>query len=129
MTPLEVAIALNIEAPVAMRYYDEFLQINNRGTLVKLFKEIGNEGISWLVQLCAVAKSKKMSTNQIIECVSIYGDLPLLKQLGEDASHESEAAQKQVFKCENRVEYLNHLNDKLAHDVKSKQTECERLER
>src|SRR5918994_4696082 len=40
MIPLEVAIALNIEAPEAMKYYDEFLQLTNRGILVKLFKEL-----------------------------------------------------------------------------------------
>jgi hypothetical protein len=46
MIPLEVAIALNIEAQDVIRYYNEFLEMNNRGTLAKLFNEIGNEGIS-----------------------------------------------------------------------------------
>ncbi len=127
-TPLEVARTLNLRAPEVIRYYDEFLQMNNRGTLVKLFKEIENDGISWLVQLCAVARTKKMSISQVIECVSIYGDLPMLKQLSEDASIDLEAAQNQVFQCENRVEYLNHLTEKLSDDVKFKQIECEKID-
>jgi hypothetical protein len=34
-----------------------------------------------------------------------------------------------VFQCENRVEYLNHQTEKLADDVKSKQTECKKLDK
>jgi len=130
MTPLDVAKALSLEAPEVMRYHDEFLELNGRGILAKLFKELGREGISWLLRLCAVARSKKMSISQVIECVSIYGeDLPMLKQLREDANNDLEAAQEQVFQCENRVEYLNHLTDKLADDVEFKQAECERLDK
>jgi hypothetical protein len=129
MTPLDVAKALSLEAPEVMRYHDEFLELNGRGILAKLFKELGREGISWLLQLCAVARTKKMSISQVIECVSIYGeDLPMLKQLREDANNDLEAAQEQVFQCENRVEYLNHQTEKLADDVKSKQTECKKLD-
>jgi hypothetical protein len=130
MTPTEVAIALNIEASEAIRYHDDFLQLNSRGILVKLFKEIGNEGISWLLHLCAVAKTKRMSINQVIECVSIYDeDLPMIKQLREDANNDLEAVQNQVFQCENRVEYLDHQTEKLAEDVKFKQTECKKLDK
>jgi hypothetical protein len=130
MLPLEVAIALNIEAQDAIRYYNEFLEMNNRGTLAKLFNEIGNEGISWLLQLCAVARSKKMSISQVIECVSIYGkDLPMIKQMCEDANSRLGALQKQEYQCENRVEYLNHQTEKLGDEVKSKQVECKKLDK
>jgi hypothetical protein len=130
MTPTEVAIALNIEASEAIRYHDDFLQLNNRGILVKLFKELSDKQISWLLLLCAVASSKNMSISQIIECVSIYAeDLPMIKQLREDANNDLEAAQKLVFQCENRVEYLNYQTEKLAEDVESKQTECKKLDK
>lgn len=130
MRPLEVAIALNIEAPEAMKYYDEFLQLTHRGILVKLFKDLSDKQISWLLQLSAVARSKKMSISQVIECVSIYGeDLPMIKQLREDANNDLEAVQKLVFQCENRVEYLNHQTEILAEDVKTKQTECKKLDK
>lgn len=130
MIPLEVAIALNIEAQDAIRYYNEFLEMNNRGTLAKLFNEIGNEGISWLLQLCAVVRLKKMNINHVIECVSIYNeDLPMIKQLRDDANNNLEALQKQEYQCENLVEYLNHQTEKLADDVKSKQAECKKLDK
>ncbi|MGI0045203.1 MAG: hypothetical protein ACRD47_15975, partial [Nitrososphaeraceae archaeon] len=32
MAPLEVAIKLNLDAKVAIRYHNEFLELNNRGT-------------------------------------------------------------------------------------------------
>jgi len=125
-----VAKALSLEAPEVMRYHDEFLELNGRGILAKLFKELGKEGISWLLRLYAIAKSKKMSINQVIECVSIYDeDLPMIKQLREDANNDLEAAQKQVFQCENRIGYMNHLSDKLVDDVEFKQAECERLDK
>ncbi|MGC1131456.1 MAG: hypothetical protein WA941_01430 [Nitrososphaeraceae archaeon] len=129
MTPLDVAKALSLEAPEVMRYHDEFLELNGRGILAKLFKELGKEGILWLLRLCTIAKTKKMSINQVIECVSIYDeDLPMIKQLREDVNNDVEAAQKQVFHCENRVEYLNHLTEKLSDDVKSKQIECDKAD-
>jgi hypothetical protein len=130
MTPTEVAIALNIEASEAIRYHDDFLQLNNRRILVKLFEDLSDKQISWLLRLCAVAGSKKMSVSQVIECVSVYGeDLPMIKQLHEDANNDLEAVQKLVFQCENRVEYLDHQAEKLAEDVKSKQTECKKLDK
>ncbi|MGH9985329.1 MAG: hypothetical protein ACRD8W_15420 [Nitrososphaeraceae archaeon] len=130
MTPLEVAKTLNLRASEAIKYHYEFLELNGRGILAKLFKELGGGGISWLLRLYAIAKTKKMSINQIIECISIYDeDLPMIKQLREDANNDLEAVQNQVFQCENRVEYMNHLTDKLADVVKSKQTECERLDK
>ena len=130
MTPTEVAIALNIEASEAIRYHDDFLELNGRGSLTKLFEGIGNEGISWLLHLCAIAKTKKMSISRVIECVSVYDqDLPMIKRLREDANNDLEVVQKLVFQCENRVEYLNHQTEKLADDVKSKQTECKKLDK
>jgi hypothetical protein len=130
MTPTEVAIALNIEASEAIRYHDDFLQLNSRGILVKLFKELSDKQISWLLRLCAVATSKKMSISQVIECVAVYDqDLPMIKQLHEDANNDLEDVQKLVFQSENRVEYLNHQTEKLADDVKSKQTECKNLDK
>jgi hypothetical protein len=129
MTPLDVAQALNLRAPEARQYHDEFLELNGRGILAKLFRELKEEGISWVLRLYAIAKTKKMSINQIIECVSIYDeDLPMVKQLREDANNDLEAAQKQVFQSENRAEYLNHLTEKLSEDVKSKQIECEKVD-
>lgn len=130
MPPLEVAIALNLEAPEAMRYHDEFLELNGRGTLAKLFKEIGNEGISWLLHLYIIAKSKKIGISKIIEFVSIYGeDLPMIKQMREDANRGLEDVLQQEYQCDKRVEYLNHLTEKLADDVESKQTECEKVDK
>jgi hypothetical protein len=71
-----------------------------------------------------------MSINQIIECVSIYAeDLPMLKQLREDANNDLEAVQELVYQGENRVEYQNHQTEKLAEDVKSKQTDCKELDK
>jgi hypothetical protein len=128
-TPLDVAKALNIRAPEAMKYHDEFLELNGRGILAKLFRELNEKGISWVLRLYAIAKAKKMSINQIIECVSIYGeDLPMIKQLCEDANHGLEANLQQEYECEIRVDYLNHLIEKLADDVKSKQTQCEKAD-
>lgn len=129
LTPLDVATTLHIDASETIRYYNEFLQLNNRGILTKLFKELSEEEISWVLRLCAIAKTKKMSINQIIECVSIYDeDLPMIKQLHEDANTDLEAVQKQAFQCENRVEYLNHISDNLADDIKSKKTACEEID-
>jgi hypothetical protein len=130
MTPTEVAIALNIEAPEAIRYHDDFLELNGRGSLTKLFEGIGNEGISWLLHLCAIARTKKMSISRVIECVSVYDqDLPMIKQMREDANNDLEDVQKLVFQGENRVEYLNHQTEKLADDVKTKQTESKKLDK
>lgn len=130
MTPVEVAIALNLEAPEAMRYYDEFLQMNNRGTLVKLFKEIGNEGISWLVQLCAVARTSKISVSKMIEFVSIYcNDLFMVKRQYKDAECELQAILTQTYQSEIKLEFLDSKLEKVDKDLGSKQMKCEEVDK
>ncbi|MGH9982647.1 MAG: hypothetical protein ACRD8W_01675 [Nitrososphaeraceae archaeon] len=130
MTPVEVAIALNLEAPEAMRYYDEFLQMNNRGTLVKLFKEIGNEGILWLVQLCAVARTSKISVSKVIEFVSIYcNDLFMVKRQCKDAECELQAILTQTYQSEIKLEFLNSKLEKVDKDLGSKQMKCEEVDK
>lgn len=93
MDPIEVAIALNLEASEAKRYYTDFWELNNMESLARLHKQIGNEGISWLLRLYVIARTKGISTDQIIEYVSIYGeDLPMVKKMYVNTNNELQAA-------------------------------------
>jgi len=47
MDPLEVAIALNLEASEVKRYYNDLCGLNKMESLARLHKQIGNNGIPW----------------------------------------------------------------------------------
>lgn len=130
MTPLEVAIALNIEAPEAIRYHNEFLELNNRGTLVRLQMQVGNEGVLWLLRLVLIAKTKGMKINDIIECVSIYREnLPIVKKMHEDANNGLQTVLNRKYQSEKECEFLDFKINKLVEVLRSKQAECENIER
>ena len=52
LTPLDVATTLHINAPEAMKYHDEFLELSGRGTLAKLFKELNNGNFMVIAVVC-----------------------------------------------------------------------------
>jgi hypothetical protein len=82
------------------------------------------------LQLCAVAKAKRWSITEIIERVSIYGeDLPMIKQMREDANSELQALLKQTYQSEIKLEFLNSKAEKLDGDLGSKQIECEKVDK
>jgi hypothetical protein len=71
-----------------------------------------------------------MSINQVIECVSIYGeDLPMIKQMREDANSELQVLLKQTYQSEIKLEFLNSRAEKLDGDLGSKQIECEKVDK
>ena len=130
VTPIEVAVRLNISAQDAMRYYYEYLELNNKGSLAKLLKGLSDEEISWLLRLCAVANSKRIGISQIIEFYSVYTeDLPMVKQQYQDAECELQVLLKQIYQSELKVEFLDSRLEKLDHDLGSKLIECEKADK
>lgn len=129
LTPLDVATTLHIGASDAIRFYNEYLELSSRGTLAKLFKELNNEEISWLSQLCAVARSKRTSIRKIIEFYSVYAeDLPMVKQQYKDAESELQVMLKQIYQSELKIEFLNSKLEKLDEDLGAKQIECDKAD-
>ena len=129
LTPLDVATTLHIGASDAIRFYNEYLELSGRGTLAKLFKELNNEEISWLSQLCAVARSKRTSIRKIIEFYSVYAeDLPMVKQQYKDAESEFQVMLKQIYQSELKIEFLNSKLEKLDEDLGAKQIECDKAD-
>jgi len=129
LTPLDVATTLHIGASDAIRFYNEYLELSGRGTLAKLFKELNNEEISWLSQLCAVARSKRTSIRKIIEFYSVYAeDLPMVKQQYKDAESELQVMLKQIYQSELKIEFLNSKLETLDEDLGAKQIECDKAD-
>lgn len=129
LTPLDVATTLHIGASDAIRLYNEYLELSGRGTLAKLFKELSNEEISWLSQLCAVARAKRTSIRKIIEFYSVYAeDLPMVKQQYKDAESELQVMLKQIYQSELKTEFLNSKLEKLDEDLGAKQIECDKAD-
>jgi hypothetical protein len=130
MDPIEVAIALNLEASEAKRYYNDFWELNNMESLARLYKQVGNVGASWLLRLNMMTRTKGISIDQIIEYVSIYGeDLPLVKKMYVDTNNELQAALSRKYQSEKECEFLDFKISKLVEVLRSKQTECENIER
>ena len=130
MDPIEVAIALNLEASEAKKYYSDFWELNNMESLARLHEQIGNEGASWLLKLYVIARTKGMSIDQVIECVSIYGeDLPVVKKMYEDANSGLQAVLSRKYQSQKECEFLDFKINKLVDVFRSRQVECENIER
>lgn len=130
MSPLEVAIALNLEASEAKKYYNDFCELNNMESLARLHKQVGNEGVSWLLKLVVIARTKGMNIDQVIECVSIYGeDLPMVKKNFEDATTGLQVVLNRKYQSEQECSYLDLRINQLVDVFTSKQVECENIER
>jgi DNA-directed RNA polymerase subunit M/transcription elongation factor TFIIS len=95
-----------------MRYHIEFLELNGRGTLAKLFKALSDKETSWLLHLCAVAKVKKMSISQIID-TSTANTIPRIE------------SNTLVVRNNNSISYSNKAPNQYHHSyLSSKSDHC-----
>jgi hypothetical protein len=73
-------------------------------SLARLHNPMGSERELWLMNVCLIAKTSGMGINQVIECLSIYGnDLPMVEQLYEDVNNRSDALMQQEYQSRKRV--------------------------
>jgi hypothetical protein len=73
-SPLQVSTELNLRAPEAMMLYKEFWQLRRMHSLSRLYDEIGDQGVSSLLQLYRSCKAQQISNGQIISYLTTFGN-------------------------------------------------------
>ena len=129
-SPLQVSIALNLRAPEVKTLYKEFWELRRMHTLAKTYDEIGDNGISSLLQIHRSCKVQHISNEQVIEYLRIYGnDLALVKQQYDEVDVRLQGLLSQKYRTEKELQDL-HTSIRYSFDMlKSIQAQCAEAEK
>ena len=75
----DVAIELDIETPIVLCYYQDYLKLVNMGRLVTVYKELKGD-LSLFLRLYDRIKKERLSKPQLVELLEIPGRLLDLKK-------------------------------------------------
>lgn len=128
--PLQVSIELNLRAPETQVLYKEYLDLRRMHFLSNLFDELGNEGLSSLIQLYNACRAQQISNVQIIDYLQTFENhLPAVKiQYNRLQTEVFElTAKKQQFESE--IYSLNNAIGSSLNFLKSIQDKCNEIER
>src|SRR5215217_226874 len=79
-TPLEVAIALNLEESEATKFYKEYWKLKQLHNLNMVYEEIKDD-IAPFLKLYKLAKAKGMHIQQVVDALAIANnDLPSIEE-------------------------------------------------
>jgi hypothetical protein len=129
-TPLQVSIALNLRAPEVKTLYLEYWELRRMRMLAKTYDEIGDEGISSLLQLHRSCKAQQISNLQIVEYLGIYGnDLASVKHEYDEIDVSLQGLLSQKYRTEKELQDLNASIGYSFDMLKSMQAQCAEAER
>ena len=107
-SPLEVSIALNLRAPEVKTLYTEFWELRRMHSLTKMYKEIGDKGVSSLLQLHELCKAQQISNEQVIEYLTIYSNnLPMVKRQYDEVDVGLQGLMSQKHRTEKELQDLH----------------------
>jgi DNA repair exonuclease SbcCD ATPase subunit len=117
-SPVQVAIALNLQEPEVARFYVEYWRLRQLYSLNKVYEEIKDD-IGYFVRLYALAKVARMDVQNVINLLEIANnDLPSVE-------HKCERLKRELDDIEaekrNSIRIFQQLNDQII-------SMCERLE-
>ncbi len=129
-SPWQVSIELNLRAPEVKTLYREFWDLRRMHMLAKTYEEIGDNGISSLLQLHRSCKVQHIRNEQVIEFLRIYGnDLPLIKHQYDEVDVSLQGLLSQKYRTEKELEDLNTGIGCSFDTLKSIQAQCAEAER
>jgi transposase len=110
MTPLEVAIALNLGESEATKYYREYWKLRQLHNLNMVYEEVKDDIVSFL-KLCKLAKRKGIGVRHVVNLLTIANnDLPAMerrfKRLGNDISalqFQKRIDERSLYQLNNQV--------------------------
>jgi hypothetical protein len=129
-TPLQVCIALNLRAPEVQILYKEYWELRRMYSLVRTYDELGDRGISNLLQLYQSCKVQQISTEQVMEYLTIYGnDLSLVKRQYNEIDIRFQILLSQKTQTENELRDLHTAIGFSSDKLKSIQAQCAEAEK
>jgi hypothetical protein len=131
MSPLEVAMALNIREPEATKFHLEYLGLNLQNELLQIFYRNKNDLLS-IVKLHKLIKDAKMDTHHVLKLLIIANNnLPNLEHKYETLKEEVDVLESERFNLQIEIRDLHdriiNLSETLSYYPDSIQKEEERL--
>ena len=114
-SPVQVAIALNLQEPEVAKFYVEYWRLVQYYSLSRIYEEI-KDGIGYFVRLYRLAKVARMGVEQVVKVIEIANnDLPLVE-------HKCERRKREVDDLEaekrNSARIFQELTDKISTMLK-----------
>jgi hypothetical protein len=89
-SPVQVAIALNLQEPEVAKFYVEYWRLVQYHSLSRIYEEI-KDGIGYFVRLYRLAKVARMGVEQVVKVLEIANnDLPLVEHKCERLKREAD---------------------------------------
>ena len=99
-------------------------------SLARLYDEIGDHGVSCLLQLHRSCKAQQISNDQIVQYLTVYGhDLQMVKREYDDIDTRLRILLSQKARTENELQDLHTTIGFSSDMLKSIQTDCETAEK
>jgi hypothetical protein len=111
-SPVQVAIALNLQEPEVAKFYVEYWRLVQYHSLSRIYEEI-KDGIGPFVNLYTLAKVARMDTPSVIRLLEIANnDLPIVE-------HKYERLKREVDDLEankhNSARILQEISDQISY--------------
>jgi hypothetical protein len=130
-TPLEVAIALDLNEFETTKYYEEYLNLNQMHELRIVYDEIGPDVMHFL-ELYKLSKDAHMKPEHVVNLLQTSnGYLPLVEQKYKKLRNEIhflESKKQKSIDLGNQVGELTKVLEKYKKEIKNLQKEKIRLE-
>jgi hypothetical protein len=125
-TPLQVSITLNLRAPEVQILYKEYWELRRMHSLVRTYDELGDRGISNLLLLHQSCKVQQISTEQVMEYLTIYyNDLSMVKREYDAVDTRLRIMLSQIAQTEKELQDLHTAIGFSSDMLKAIQTDCE----
>ncbi|MGA7368625.1 MAG: hypothetical protein WBX01_05800, partial [Nitrososphaeraceae archaeon] len=129
-SPLQVSISLNLRASEVQLLYKEYWELRRMHILAKTYDEVGDNGISSLLQLHRSCKVQHIGNEQVIEYLGIYGnDLALVKHQYDEVDVGLQGLLSQKYRTEKELQDLNASIGYSFDMLKSIQAQCAEAEK
>jgi transposase len=133
-TPLEVAIALNLEESEATKFYKEYWKLKQLHNLKMVYEELRGD-IEPFLKLYRLSKVKGMGVKQVVNLLTIAGeDLPALekriKRLRNDMSmlqFQKRIDERNLYQLNNKIASTTKLLNSFRISCKRERMEIENL--
>jgi hypothetical protein len=111
-SPVQVAIALNLQEPEVAKFYLEYWKLVQYHSLSRIYEEIKDD-IGYFVRLYTLAKVARMGVEQVVNLLKIANnDLPLVE-------HKCERLKREVDEIEadkhNSARILQEISDQITY--------------
>jgi hypothetical protein len=129
-TPLQVAVALNLNESETVKFYQEYLNLKQMDELKMVYDEIGDNIVHFL-KLYRLSKDAHMDPEHVVNLLQISNEyLPLLEHRHKRLTKEMDSMELEKQRLRdlgNQVRTLTKVSEKCKGEVKNLQKEKTKL--